>query len=95
MYDVYQTDLFRKQLRKLPKHIQKEAKLMIEKLKNGSETGKPLKGLLNDCSTVRVKREYRLVFRCYGSQNRLELVSIGYRKKFYKELERLRSKGLF
>lgn len=93
MYDVYATELFLKQLHKLPKNVQKEANLMIEKLKNGSETGKPLKGLLNDCSTVRVKREYRLVFRCHGSQNRLELVSIGYRKKFYKELERLRKKG--
>lgn len=93
MYDVYATQLFLKQLHGLPKDIQTEANLVIEKLKNGSETGKPLKGLLNDCSSIRVKREYRLVYRCYGSQNRLELISIGYRKKFYKELERLRRKG--
>lgn len=93
MYDVYATQLFLKQLSKLPQDVQMEANVTIEKLKNGSETGKPLKGLLKDCSSVRVKKEYRLVFRCYSSKNRLELVSIGYRKKFYKTLKRLRRKG--
>ena len=93
MYDVYQTELFQNQFQSLSKEIQKEADSIIKKLQNGSETGKPLKGLLKDCKTVRVKREYRLVFRFHGSQNRLELISIGYRKKFYKELERLKRKG--
>lgn len=93
MYDVYATKLFLKQFRKLPKDVQMETDLIIEKLKNRSEVGKPLKGLLKDCSTVRVEKEYRLVFRCHSSKNRLELVSIGYRKKFYKDLERLRRKG--
>lgn len=93
MYDVYATQLFLKQLRRLPKDVQAEADLIIKKLKDGSETGKPLKGLLKDCLTVRVKKEYRLVFRCHKSENRLVLVSIGYRRKFYKKLERLIREG--
>lgn len=90
MYAVSATQLFRRQLRKLPKDVQIEVNKIVENLKNGSETGKPLKGLLNDCLTINVKRDYRLIYMYHGSQNRIDLVFIALRKNVYRELERLR-----
>ena len=90
MYDVFQTEIFKDQFHKMPNDIQKEADKLIKLISDGSETGKPLKGVLKNFHSVRVKKEYRLVFRFHNFKNRIDLISIGYRKKFYKELERLK-----
>lgn len=94
MYDVYATDLFIKELRKLEKQIQRKVDSKIETLKNNPQIGEKLKGLLNDCWRVEIDTKYRLVYRIHTSQNRIELIFIGLRKKVYKKLERLRRKEL-
>lgn len=94
MYDVYATDLFIKQLRKLEKQIQKKVDSEIGNLKANPRIGEKLKGLLSDCWRVEIDKKYRLVYRIHSSQNRIELIFIGLRKKVYKELERLRREEL-
>jgi len=94
MYDVYATDRFMSQLRNLEKRIQKKADSEIESLKVNPQIGEKLKGLLSDCWRVEIDTKYRLVYRIHSSQNRIELIFIGLRKKVYKELERLRRKEL-
>lgn len=94
MYDIYATKLFNKQLRKLEKQIQKKVNSEIENLKNDPQIGEKLKGILSDCWRIEIDTKYRLVYRIHSSQNRIELIFIGLRKKVYKELERLRRKEL-
>lgn len=94
MYDVYATDLFIKQLRKLERKVQKKVDSEIENLKYNPLLGEKLKGLLSDCWRVEIDKKYRLVYRIHASQNRIELIFIGLRKKVYKELEKLRRKEL-
>jgi len=93
MYDVYATDLFNKQLRNLEKQIQKKVNSEIDNLRVNPRIGEKLKGLLSDCWRVEVDTKYRLVYRIHGSQNRIELIFIGLRKKVYKKLETLRRQG--
>lgn len=94
MHDVYATDLFRKQLARLEKRFQRKVDSEIENLKNNPGIGEKLKGLLSDCWRIEIDKKYRLVYRIYTSQNRIELIFIGLRKKVYRELERLRRKEL-
>ena len=94
MYDVYATNLFMKQLGRLEKRIQRKVDSEIENLKNNPRIGEKLIGLLSDCWRIEIDTKYRLVYRIHNSQNRIELIFIGLRKKVYKELERLRRKEL-
>lgn len=93
MYDAYATDLFMSQLRSLERRIQKKVDSEIENLKVNPQIGEKLKGSLKDLWKVEIDTDYRLVYRIHSSQNRIELVYIGLRKKIYKKLERLRTKG--
>ena len=93
MYDVYATDLFMNQLRNLEKQIQKKVDSELDNLKVNPQIGEKLKGLLSDCWRVEIDTKYRLVYRIHTSQNRIELVFIGLRKKVYKKLEILRRQG--
>ena len=94
MYGVYATELFIKQLRKLEERVQRKVDSEIKKLKNNPLIGEKLKGLLNDCWRIEIDRKYRLIYRIHASQNRIELIFIGLRKKVYKDLERLRRREL-
>ena len=94
MCKVYQTKIFKKQLRKFDKNIKKKIMIEIENIKKDPLLGDKLKGSLNDFSRIRVDK-YRLVYRFHESPNRLELIYVGLRKNVYTELERLRKEKLF
>lgn len=94
MHDVYATDYFMEQLRGLGREIREKVDAEVETLKVNPQIGEKLKGLLHDFWRVKIDTNYRLVYRVHSSQNRIELIYIGLRKKLYKRLERMRRKEL-
>lgn len=94
MYDVYATDFFMKQLNSLGEQIRRKVDSELERLKVNPQIGRKLKGSLSDLWRVKIDTDYRLVYRIHSSQNRIELIFIGFRKKLYKKLERMRKKEI-
>ena len=89
MYEVRPTKRFKKQFRKLDKHIQKRILEEIEVLKTNPEFGEKLKGGLSDIWRIRV-HDYRVAYKIHSSDETIEVFFVDHRKRAYQKLEQLR-----
>jgi len=89
MYKVRLHKRFKKQLRKLPRYIQKKVMKEIELLKSNPKFGEPLKGVLSDIRKIRV-HDYRVAYKIHSSNETLDVFFVDHRKRAYKKLEQLR-----
>lgn len=89
MFKVELSKRFKKQLRKLPRQIQKKVMKEIELLKSNPEFGEKLKGILSDIRRIRV-HNYRVAYKVHSSNETIDVFFVDHRKRVYQELERLR-----
>jgi len=89
MFKVELSKRFKKQLRKLPRQIQKKVMEEIELLKSNPEFGEKLKGVLSDIRRIRV-HNYRVAYKVHSSNETIEVFFVDHRKRVYQELKRLR-----
>lgn len=89
MFKVELSKRFKKQLRKLPRQIQKKVMEEIELLKSNPEFGEKLKGVLSDIRRIRV-HNYRVAYKVHSSNETIDVFFVDHRKRVYQELKRLR-----
>ena len=89
MFKVELSKRFQKQLRKLPRWIQKKVMEEIELLKSNPEFGEKLKGVLSDIRKIRV-HNYRVAYKVHSSNETIHVFFVDHRKRAYQELKRLR-----
>jgi addiction module RelE/StbE family toxin len=82
--ELFASKKFQKQFSKLPRDIQKVIDKEIQKLRNDSSTGEPLKGDLEELRSIHID-DYRLVYSV--KENTVYLAVVGHRSHVYDDLK--------
>jgi addiction module RelE/StbE family toxin len=82
--EIFASKKFQKQFSKLPTDIQRLIDKEIQKLRNDSNIGEPLKGELDGLRSLHIK-DFRLVYSVKG--NGVYLSVVGHRSHVYDDLK--------
>lgn len=78
----------RKQLPKLPKHIQNRFQKEVDQISDNPYNGKPLKYILKEHYSWRVG-DYRIIYKINEDEESVFIKFIGHRKDIYEIIRRL------